>query len=344
MTSREATLPALETLPALSPTLVHLVSLSAADEHYKDKVIRALGRDPGIAVRAIDLANSVLYAGVARVDTVRNAVQRLGARTVVSHLVKLDLVATLMPDVPELRRLWEHALFVADGARRLVAGLRVPAVDPDQAYLAGLLHDIGLLAMATVRPDSFETRAWLDTGSSTEFLDRERMAWGEDHTLIGAGLVTRWGLPAWLLDIVRGHHDVAPPQTLGVAMVVRFVDAAADAAFARGRSIQDPLAVAEAERAARELDSRLPDRPLLPPAEFHGFLEATRTQAALECRLLGFRGPARPGAAAPDPCGGVADCPPERASAEAPPPPARRPALPWPRRLILALRDIFRGG
>ncbi len=344
MTSREAALPALETLPALSPTLVHLVSLSAADEHYKDKVIRALGRDPGIAVRAIDLANSVLYAGVARVDTVRNAVQRLGARTVVSHLVKLDLVATLMPDVPELRRLWEHALFVADGARRLVARLRVPAVNPDQAYLAGLLHDIGLLAMATVRPDSFETRTWLDTGSSTDFLDRERMAWGEDHTVIGAGLVTRWGLPAWLLDIVRGHHDVAPPQTLGAAAVVRFVDAAADAAFARGRSVQDSLTATDAQQVAAGLPARLPEHPLLPAAELHGFLEATRTQAALECRLLGFRGPVQTAAATPEPGGGAAKGPPELASAETPPPPPQRPALPWPRRLILALRNMFLGG
>lgn len=276
----------LEDIPPFPATMTALLTLTPADENYRDDVIRIIERDPAVAAIVIHLANSALLGGLEKVDGLGKAVFRIGVRRAVSLVVASQLTRSFPSSVPAVAELWAHALFTAIGARTLAGTPAVRDADPERAYLSGLFHDIGLMGLATMYTAEYaEIRS--STQSEWEALEIERKIWQTDHTMIGVGLVATWGLPPYITQVIMDHHDAEPPANHPILSVVKFMDNVTDAALRGGRSIEDPVAPADLRRWVAGYRERGAGDVHDTGADLDRIIEDVRGAAAAECRQLG---------------------------------------------------------
>jgi putative nucleotidyltransferase with HDIG domain len=164
------------------------------------RVAAAIGRDPIIAPQVLRRAKSALLGGrPARVTTIEQAVARLGQRQLRALLIDLSARRLFESKNPAIRRttheLWEHSIAVAVLARALARRRR--DLDPDLAYLSGLLHDVGKPVAASLlleveRSVAATPEAWLASGAWLGVVN-------ECHREVGVALARSWGLPEELL-------------------------------------------------------------------------------------------------------------------------------------------------
>lgn len=200
--------------------------------------------DPTFAGEILRIANSPLIAFSKEVTSVLQASMLLGFLRLRRIVVTVGLRSYMEPSVtPALRACWRHSVACAMVAERIA---RWNSMDRDFAYTAGILHDIGRVALATVRPrmyaDLFERAA---TDPAWDALQNEREAFGIDHCCAGSLLVTNWKLPDEFLAITARHHEPLTYQE-DATEVVRLSCLLADAlgfAAARHPSIRGYEAV-----------------------------------------------------------------------------------------------------
>ncbi len=206
-------------LPAM-PAVAHRVSelvrdpkVSAAD---LEKVIET---DPALAGRILRIANSAFYGGYRSVSTIQAAVMRMGFDAVRGLVVAASVKGVYRRFGLTEQQLWEHAVGVGIGSR-IVA--KEAGINPDEAFVAGLLHDVGKTVLANNHADRYAEvfRAVYNDGMPS--LAAEVGVFGFGHTEIGGSVVRRWRLPESIEECVRHHHQPlgADPAFRGLAAVV----------------------------------------------------------------------------------------------------------------------------
>jgi len=163
--------------------------------------------DPALASKLLKLANSAFYGLPTRVACVRRAIVVLGFKTVqnlalAGALCGIFRGARISPTFTGYD-LWKHCLGVAVAARKIAKA--TGAVDPDEEFLAGITHDVGLLAIPDARPEALAAVVTA-AEQGTCFLAAEREALGTDHTEVGLALTSVWRFPEHLRLICRYHH------------------------------------------------------------------------------------------------------------------------------------------
>lgn len=204
-------------MPGLALVLVRSVNddrLGAAElgAHIAD--------DAGLAAQLLRLVNSPFYGFSRRIGTVSDAIAVLGfnlVRRVVTAAVLQRPQASVLPDGPATRAFWRHQLLSAVLARH--AHTQRGEEGGELAYMAGLLHDIGRLAMHAYRPpESGLLVASHTVGEEALVLD-ERARLGFDHAEAGAALLQAWQLPDVLVQAVWQHASLTAPDEPTAASV-----------------------------------------------------------------------------------------------------------------------------
>jgi putative nucleotidyltransferase with HDIG domain len=184
-----------------------------------------VAQSPEIAAQVLRLANSALFTEP--VDTLDRAVVRIGERTLRGLLLAATTYRLLEGATPGygFPRLYllRHSGEVATLAQSLTR--RTSTILASQAYLGGLLHDIGKAILGTVAADR---ELALVAGDLRTVAD-EREIFGTDHARVGAWIARRWGLPEDLAVTLERHHDAEPPAA-PVARAVWLADLAVHAA------------------------------------------------------------------------------------------------------------------
>lgn len=218
-----------EQLPLLPSVLLRVLSLDPSQEDFFDAILDVAEQDPTFAVRVIRLANAPTSAPVRPITTVKQAVVRLGARECATLATALAVARVFIPATPGQKDLWRHALQVAVAARTIAALTATQKFAPDQAYLAGLLHDIGRFVMfegATEDLGRVDETHWT---TPQQLLDTEHQLLGYDHVQLGAMVCERWGLPAMITELVQLHHVYAlpdPQRHMAIGQLIRIVQMA----------------------------------------------------------------------------------------------------------------------
>lgn len=164
-------------------------------------VVEAARRDPATAGAIMRLANSALYCDRGDVSTLQMAVVRLGLE--ISRKVVASLAMRPLLFLPKMESLWPHSVDVADLAEQ-VAGL-AEGIDPGEAYLAGLLHDVGRIALrATTLYDAARVQGLEQSGCPAVYA--EDLILRTDHAVLGSQIATVWRLPERLVSAIRQHH------------------------------------------------------------------------------------------------------------------------------------------
>lgn len=216
-------------LPSLPQAVLDVMRLLANEDASTTDIAARIERDQALTARTLRIANSAFYGVPGRVATIHNAIGILGLRTVgtlfTTAAVSAQLTASACPE-SEFGRFWRHALATALVARGLAQQLRM---DEDVAFTAGLLHDIGRLAMATQFPA--ETGRVLRYARETDLLtlDVERQLLDTDHVAVGVLIATHWHFPPTVIAAIERHHAPEKSTAPSIADVVHVADAFAHA-------------------------------------------------------------------------------------------------------------------
>ncbi len=168
----------------------------------------AVGEDPALAARVIRTVNSPAYGLRKKIGRVLDAVIQLGFKQV-RNLAMTALISELFRSFHtfgayDRTRLWHHLVGVAVGARSL-AMRPGSGLDAEEAFLAGLLHDIGIVLEDQYAHDGF-ARAVTETTPGVSFFESERRHLGFDHTELGGRVAVAWRFPEAVLQAITWHH------------------------------------------------------------------------------------------------------------------------------------------
>jgi HD-like signal output (HDOD) protein len=212
----------------VSPFAAKIVEIDDDAPDAFPRLAVAIEHDPKLTARMLGLANSTAFSTGREIDSVRQAVTRLGM-----ELSKATCVAMLLADGTkgstgdfDRRAAWLHALLVAVGARS-VARITPLEVTSGSAYSAGLLHDIGYLALAAKAPaQMFCLRAMVTEEPNTRSLEQERACLIATHNAVGAAVGSSLGLPQMLVEAILHHHHplAAPEEARALATCVAIAD------------------------------------------------------------------------------------------------------------------------
>lgn len=193
------------TIPAvLAPLLRYLQQ--PVEQLDVQKVTDLLSQDKSLAAQCLQMANSPLFGRAQNVQSLRGAVVSLGFHHVSDIAMSCGVLNMLPSDKTMLDPVvfWEHSLGCALISRHLAR--KINFGDPGKAYLAGLLHDLGIIVNLWVLPKEFRV-AW--EKAKTEGIplhEAEQESMGFTHCASGRLLAERWKLAPDLLEVVSYHH------------------------------------------------------------------------------------------------------------------------------------------
>jgi HD-like signal output (HDOD) protein len=197
----------ISTAPAILEPLLEMMRLPSEQIRF-EKVVELVSYDGAIAAQCLRLANSPLF-GRRQTETVRTAVMALGLERVRSMLFGLCVNRVIPPDrwVIGPDEFWRHALGCALVTQRMAKKIEYP--EPEKAYLAGLLHDLGFLVNSILYTEDFRECLRRASAQHVPLHVIEEQVLGFTHCETGQMLSEHWGLSKELVDVVGCHHDVS---------------------------------------------------------------------------------------------------------------------------------------
>jgi putative nucleotidyltransferase with HDIG domain len=216
----------LDELPLLPTVVTEVLSLDPDAEDYFDRLLNLAERDPPFAVRVLRCANSAASAPATPVVSLQTAIMRLGSRRCAELVIALAVIRVFVPRTDAQRFLWVHSLQVALLARGLCQRAPTPGCNAEQAYLCGLLHDIGRFVQFEGAPADLSRIDDTHWSSPVELVSAEHESVGYDHALLGSNACRKWALPASIAEVVRRHHEALPDLGTGdrLVRVVQWAD------------------------------------------------------------------------------------------------------------------------
>jgi len=220
----EMILERVESLPTLGPVAARLLTLTSDDEYDIDEVCSLIETDPSLTARVLALCREAQTRLADRVTTVKRALVALGIDRVRSAVLSVsvfelmeratnesDLRLAGMETAPtgefDREGFWTHAIGVACAAELTASAQPQAGVRPDEAFVAGLLHDLGRLALDVVLPRAHELVIGLAERRRCASASVEREVFGLDHHQVGRRLAEHWDLPARLADVMWLHSQ-----------------------------------------------------------------------------------------------------------------------------------------
>lgn len=200
---------AMRELPSL-PLVVHkLLTVMNDPRSSLDDVTRVLSSDQALAGKVLKLVNSPFYGMSGEVSTISRAVLVMGYSGLRSVATGFGMATALakLGGGRSLAEFWNHSLATAAGGQIFAESRRDTAPDPEEAFVAGLLHDVGHVVLASAVPDAYAEAQAAALGVAEPLL-AERAVMGMDHTQVGQKLLQYWKLPEALQDTARRHHSV----------------------------------------------------------------------------------------------------------------------------------------
>jgi HD-like signal output (HDOD) protein len=210
----------LPTIPAvLAPLLRYLQQ--PMEQIDVQRVTDMIAQDKALAAQCLQMANSPLFGRWQKVDSLRGAIVGLGFQRV-SDIAMSCGVLNMMPRDTGIDPVsfWEHSLGCALVSRHFARKISFP--DPGKAYLAGLLHDIGIILNLWILPKEFSQAFDLAKREGIPLNEAEEKVLGFTHCESGRLLAERWDLSPDLIEVVALHH--APSKSLNNAGLVALIE------------------------------------------------------------------------------------------------------------------------
>lgn len=217
--SRFGFLDEINELPTLPIVVSRVSELIESPNSSAEDITKVLETDPSLTAKILKLVNSAYYALPKRISSVRQAVVILGFATVKSLAISasvFDMFGSSSSSPLDKELFWQHSIGCATVSK--VFAKHVPGINEEDAFVIGLLHDIGKLVMDQYRPDEFTAAYRTAERWSSSLYKAEIETLEFNHAQVGGWLAEKWKLPQEIVQSINFHH--APPPIERIKLLV----------------------------------------------------------------------------------------------------------------------------
>ena len=193
-------------LSSLPQVLAEVIRVTDQEDSSAGDIAQVILKDPALSARILRVVNSPFYGPVRGISTINQAVVTLGIRAVKALALSTSLYKLFDNNnsIVDRVRFWRHSLEVAIACREVA---RVCSYRPEEeAFVGGLMHDIGILILESNFEDQFR-HIWKLVESGESLVNLEKATWGTNHALVTKFLLDQWKLPAFLGEAIATHHN-----------------------------------------------------------------------------------------------------------------------------------------
>lgn len=232
----------IKALPSI-PTIYQELDAAMQSPHASiNTAAGIIAKDMAMLSKILQVVNSAYFGLRRTISSPAHALSLLGLDRVKGLVLTVKLFeqcAQTSPLPVSLEQLWRHGLTTAVGARALAKSEGAGSLAVENAFMAGLLHDIGLLVLNTNFPDRYREVFRLIKEEGRQVLQAEREVFGATHADVGAYLLGIWGLHEVIVEAVAFHHEPRPtqqdnPRVLAAVHVANALDEEGDRAVTGG--------------------------------------------------------------------------------------------------------------
>ncbi|HTT20565.1 MAG TPA: HDOD domain-containing protein [Candidatus Sulfotelmatobacter sp.] len=193
------------TVPAVLQPLLQYLELPS-EQLDVQKITEMIAQDESLAAQCLQMANSPLFGTWQKIESLKAAVMGLGIQRVTDIAVSCGVLNMMPKDLGGINSVafWEHSLGCALVCRHFARKISYP--DPGKAYLAGLLHDIGIIVNLWLLPHEFRSTFELARSRGIPLAEAEQETLGFTHCESGMLLAEHWSLAPDLRESVSLHH------------------------------------------------------------------------------------------------------------------------------------------
>ena len=200
-----------ETIPTLPIIVTRIMQLVENPKTAAAEITKVVSLDPALTVKILKVVNSAYYGFPKQITTITHAIMILGFDDVKNIALGVSVFEIFknknVKDAVDFDRVafWQHSIAVGVCTKLLAKRLRYK--NPEEAFICGLLHDIGKIIVDQYFHEEFNKIIKLVKDENLLFINAERRINDMDHTEIGRVLAKKWGLPSTIVDSIAYHHN-----------------------------------------------------------------------------------------------------------------------------------------
>jgi HD-like signal output (HDOD) protein len=230
----------LETLPSVPSIYQEVMQELSSHNASIHKLGEIISKDVGMTAKILQLANSAFFGLYQHVSNIERALTLLGFDTVAALVLTMQIFSTHTNlSVPgfSIRALWSHSMTTASVARAIAVKESQERSGIQDAFMGGMLHDVGKLVLAANLSDSYRRVMTLVGDMECPLWKAEQEVFGTSHAEVGAYLMGLWGLPDPVVEAIAFHHSpsVCPARSYSPLTAVH-----AGNALAHSKDPRDP--------------------------------------------------------------------------------------------------------
>ncbi len=195
-------------LPTLPTVASQIIGMANSPMTNAADVGRMIEQDQALTAKVLKLVNSAFYGFPGQIKSIQHAVVIMGFNKVKNVVVTasvFDMAKGRKSDRLDLARFWQHSLGTAVSAKVATKGLSSP-LQPDDAFVGGLVHDIGKLILDQFLPEEYGPVLEAAQKRGCLILEAEKELLGFNHSRVGSWLAEKWQLPSTLQHAISQHH------------------------------------------------------------------------------------------------------------------------------------------
>ncbi len=282
----------IDDLPLLPQVLVKILQLDPEAGDYFEEFGKLTKEDPAFAVRVIALANSSASAPAVPIVSIRDALARMGITAIRGLVASLAVQRVFLPTKPNEVSLWQHSVYAAFAAAQIAEVVAELEVDPAEAYLIGLLHDVGRFVMFEHAAPNLLKVDESNWQTPEQLIEADVEIYKFTHSELGYRACVHWHLPDSIAEAIRLHHaaiegEIAPGSPNAMQFCLQVADRLCLSLLQRDDFADLPGDVRERRIADTCLASE-EEQALLSPATLAAHLDRIHTESQSLLAGLGF--------------------------------------------------------
>ena len=215
------------TIQALPETAIQLIHLFRDPNCSAAQLLKVVQQDAALSAKIMKTVNSAYYSLETKITNLQRAMAYMGVKTVKQVTLASSMTQGRKPVIIgefSTADLWDHSLAVAVFARELA--VRTRGADPEDAFLAGMLHDVGLLFEAQLEPKTCEGIFSGAAAGQDSLIDLEEASFKFNHCHLGEKISIRWRFPEDVMCVTRWHHspELSPPEHQAICRLIYVAD------------------------------------------------------------------------------------------------------------------------
>jgi HD-like signal output (HDOD) protein len=236
----------LQNLPSLPELYLEIADALQSPTASAQRIAEIASKDPALSAKLLHLSNSAYFGFSRKVFSVAEAVQLLGVSVIQSLAMAVPIFSAFRrdkcPNFP-IDQIWDHSVQTGVLGRRIFSQRVNDSHLAEQAFCAGILHDLGKIILADGLPEEYAIVLKQSRDTNTPLFEAERKQFHATHAEVGAYLLALWGLPIPLVEAVANHHHPhrCGTQELCLAGVVHIANALQHAQATHPEIVASPV-------------------------------------------------------------------------------------------------------